>query len=95
MLKDPLSVLADFDSRADRSEKKDAILPLQRLAKKIEIQLLPLLEQRLRIMSAESTGDRETLRNLRDFSQHEEIRNWAVEILNPKPPTSGYPRLAL
>jgi len=90
-----LATLADFEQHSDREEKKSAIPALQRLAKKLEIQLLPLLEQRLRLIAAEGAGDKETLRGLATFSQFPEITEWAVEILNPKPRTPGYPRLAL
>ena len=98
-IKDPLEmlldVLASFEEHADPTQKKDAIPALQRLANKLKIQTLPLLEQRLRLIAAEGAGDKETLRGLATFSQFPEITEWAVEILNPKPRTPGYPRLAL
>ena len=85
-----LATLTDFEQHASREEKKSAIIPLQTLAKKIKIRSLELLDQRLMLTQAESTRDRETLLALSRFSQHQEIREWATEILNPKPRTPGF-----
>lgn len=79
-----LASLATFEEHSDRAERKAAIRPLQRLAKKLEIQMLPLEEQRWRLTAAESAGDKQTLRDLLEHSQHEEIQSWWGEILNLK-----------
>jgi hypothetical protein len=89
MLKEPLdvllAVLEDFDQHATRDEKKSAISALRRLSRKIEIQSLELQEQRWRLTAAECAGDKETLRDLAEFTQFEDaIASWAREILNVK-----------
>lgn len=78
-----VAALSVFEERASREEKKDAIPALRRLSRKLEIQSLELLDQRLKLTHAEATRDRETLRDLSEFG-HEEIRIWAAEVLNVK-----------
>jgi hypothetical protein len=85
-----IEALADFEQHGTRDEKKSAVPVLRRLTRKTEIQLLELLDQRLMLTQAEGTRDRDTLRDLAEFSQHEEIRTWSLEILNPKPRTPGF-----
>ena len=77
-----LAALQVFEDQADPTQKKDAILPLQRFAKKLEVRSWELQEQRWRLTAAESAGDKETLRALGEFSQHEEVRIWCAEIHN-------------
>ena|ERR1700730_2734769 len=79
-----VAALKDFGDQADREQKKAAIPFLARLAKKLQIQMLELQQQRLMLTAAESARDKETLRALEEFSQHEEIRDWSAEILNLK-----------
>jgi hypothetical protein len=102
MLKEPLdtllAVLADFEQNGTREEKKSAIAPLQRLAKKLEIQSLELHQQRLMLTIAEIAGDKETLQALRAHSQFPEITEWCSEILlNAKrqPRTLPFQRIQL
>ena len=76
--------LADFEDHAAPVEKKDAILPLQRLAKKLEIQSLELHQQRLMLTAAEFAGDKATIRALGTHSSFPEIIEWSAEILNAK-----------
>ena len=94
-----VAVLADFEEHATREEKKSAIAPLQRLAKKLEIQSLELQQQRLMLTAAESAGTtgKEILRWLKEFSDHEEIREWSAEILALKrqPRTLPFQRIQL
>jgi hypothetical protein len=84
-----LATLADFEQHATPAEKKAAILPLQRLSRKLEIRSLELLEQRLLLTRAEGSRDKITLRDLADFSQFPEIVEWSFSILHPKPRTPG------
>jgi hypothetical protein len=79
-----VAALADFEEHGTREEKKSAILPLQREAKKLEIRSLELQVQRWMLTAAEIAGAKDTLRALAEFSQHDEIREWAAEILNLK-----------
>jgi len=80
-----VAALADFDQNGTREEKKSAIRPLERLAKKLEVRSLELQEQRWRLTAAESTRDRQTLLDLAEFTQFEDdIASWAREILNVK-----------
>lgn len=86
--KDPLALLHDalalFEESAAPSHKRDAVPFLRRLSRKYELQSLELFDQRLKLTHAESTLDREMLRDLAEFSQHEEIRTWAAEVLNAR-----------
>ena len=76
-----IAALADFEEHSDPTQKKDAILPLQRFAKQLEVRSWELQEQRWRLTAAESAGDKDTLRALQEHSQHEQIREWCAEVL--------------
>jgi hypothetical protein len=90
-----LAALDTFEKCASPADKKSVVTSLRRFSRKYEIQTTELLEQRLLLMRAENTGDRGTLKDLVEFSQFQEISDWAKETLNPKPRTPGYPRLSL
>jgi sensor domain CHASE-containing protein len=91
-----VAALADFEQSGTREEKKNAILPLQRLAKKLEVRSWELQEQRWRLTAAESVGDKETLRALHEFSEDEVIREWSAEALHPnKARTLSYQTIRL
>lgn len=88
-----VEALADFEANAAPDEKKAAAVALRRLSRKLEIQTLDLVEQRLRLTWAESNNKRDELRELSELSQHEEIREWAKASLSPRGPM--YPRFAV
>jgi len=89
LLEQLLDALDAFEKSASPADKKAAVASLRRLSRKYEIQTTELLQQRLLLMQAESTRDRETLRDLSAYSQFPEIVSWASDILHPKPRTPG------
>jgi|ERR1700731_2851213 sensor domain CHASE-containing protein len=91
-----LAALRDFEDNADPTQKKSAVLLLQRLAKKLEVRSWELQEQRWRLTAAEISGDKETLRALHEFSEDESIREWSAEVLAPnKARTLSYQTIRL
>src|SRR5882672_4539203 len=79
-----VAALEDFEEHSAPGDKREAIAPLRRLSRKFEIQTTELVQQRQMVASAEVGRDLGTLRDLAEFSQHDEIREWAAEISNLK-----------
>jgi hypothetical protein len=78
-----------FEKCASQADKKAAVACLRRLSRMLEVQTTELLQQRLLLMQAECARDRETLRDLAEFSLFPEIVSWVSDILHPKPRTPG------
>ncbi len=80
-----LAALDTFEKCASQADKKSAVAALRRLSTLCQIRSIELVQQRQMLTSAESAGDKETLRDLNNFSQFIEIVEWSGDVLKLKP----------
>lgn len=77
-------IVAEIEARGDADELTAAALYLEPMRKKLAVRCQSLAEQNNALFLASAAGDKPTLRNYAEFSQYQDVRDWAAEASNAR-----------
>ena len=83
-LDDLKTAIAAIEAEGSEAEITEAANLLEGMRKKLGVRCQSLAEQNNSVFLASAACDKATLRNYAEFSQYQDVRDWAAEAANAR-----------